>query len=81
MKEVKLMFYQVNPSEKNTGLKFVLWRLTSAGVEPVDDWGFAEWEGKSWGTIEVPEGYTAQVYAWANCPNPEVITLDRRIIG
>jgi hypothetical protein len=80
MKKIELLFYKTNPSEKNTGLKHVLWEIVDESGNKTYDWGFCEWSGMAWGDIEVPEGYTAQVFAWANTVNPDLLTVEKRII-
>lgn len=80
MKIIELIFYTTNPSEKNTGLKHVLWEITDDAGKVTHDWGFGEWDGTAWGVIEVPEGYTAQVHSWANTTEPGLLVNERRII-
>ncbi len=72
MKQIAMLFYEVNPSPENTGLKYVLWEV-SDGKNITYDWGFADWDGKQWGAIETPEGYTAKVIWWANTANPDLL--------
>jgi hypothetical protein len=79
MKKIEMLFYAVNPSEKNTGLKFVLWEIND-GTNITHDWGFAEWDGNDWQPIEVPEGYTATVARWANTIDPAVLLKESRIV-
>lgn len=76
MKKVEMLFYPTVPSEKNAGLKFVLWEVTDAGGVVNYDWGFAEWDGLQWQSIEVPEGYEAKVKWWSNTLNPDVLVKD-----
>ncbi len=80
MRKIELVFYNVYPSEKNTGLKHVLWEITDKDGNVNYDWGFAEWDGLAWGNIEVPEGYTAQVYSWANTVDPVFVLVEKKII-
>ena len=79
MKEIVLMFYSVNPSEKNKGMKFVLWEVTDADNKVIYDWGLCEWDGKEWGKVDVPEGYTAKVVRWANSPHPDTLMASKII--
>lgn len=72
MKKLELLFYSVNPSEKNTGFKHVLIKVTD-GDQFNHDWGFAFWNGIAWDPIEAPEGVTADVVMWANTVDPEVL--------
>lgn len=83
MKEIKYTFYTVNPSQKNVGLKHVLWKITDDKNVSTYDWGFAEWLGNNWNAIEVPEGFIATVSHWANIADPvtllgfsKIITMD-----
>lgn len=82
MKKIEMVFYKTKPSEKNTGLKYVLWEIQVPGHKPdsceveysiTHDWGFASWDGKEWEAIDVPNGYTAEVIWWANTVNPELL--------
>lgn len=69
-KEIKLTYYNSDPSETNTGMKHVLWEITDSEQVTRYDWGFADWLGKEWDIIEVPEGFTAKVAWWANPLDP-----------
>lgn len=73
MKKIEMLFYKTNPSEKNTGLKFVLFEVTAPDNSIVHDWGFAYWNETHWDEIETPEGYAAKVAYWANTLNPDVL--------
>lgn len=72
MKKIEMVFYKTSPSEKNTGLKYVLWEIND-GTAITHDWGFANWNGSDWDGIETPNGYTAEVIWWANTVNPELL--------
>lgn len=73
MKKIEMPFYKTMPSEKNAGMKMVLWEVTTNEGKNVHDWGFCEWDGTAWGDIEMPEGYSAIVVWWANTVNPELL--------
>jgi len=73
MKKIELLFYKTTPSEKNKGLKHVLWEVTGPDNIVTYDWGFAQWDGQAWEPIEVPAGFTAQIHSWANCVNPDLL--------
>lgn len=77
MKEVTLMFYKTIPSEENIGLKNVLWEISDTEGNLTHDWGFGNWDGKEWGAIPTPEGYTAKVAYWANTVDPELILKEK----
>ena len=77
MKKIELLFYSVNPSPTNIGLKHVLWAITDAVGVVTHDWGFAEWGGANWGAIDVPEGYTATVAWWGNTVDPELLVKEK----
>jgi len=79
MKKLELLFYSVNPSEKNTGFKHVLIKVTD-GEQSKHDWGFAYWNGIDWDPIETPEGVTAEVVMWANTLDPAVVLEESKII-
>lgn len=68
-----MIFYKVNPSPENMGLKFVLWEVADVAGTYTHDWGFAEWLGQEWQSIETPEGYTATVIRWANTIDPQTL--------
>ena len=73
-KKIEMVFYKTNPSEKNTGLKYVLFEITTDESQVVHDWGFAYWGGKEWDAIPRPEGIkSADVIWWANTVNPELL--------
>ena len=80
MKKVELMFYRTKPSEKNAGLKHVLWEITDKDGTVTHDWGFGFFNGESWESLEVPEGYSAKVHSWANTTNPASLVNENRII-
>jgi len=73
MKKLEMLFYPVNPSEKNTGLKFVLFEITTDTSEIIYDWGFCNWNGLSWDPVETPENFTCVVKWWSNTLNPDVL--------
>ena len=73
MKEVRLMFYAVNPSPENVGLKHVLFEIVDGEGQAAHDWGFAYWAGAEWEEVEVPKDFTCKVIRWANTVNPEVL--------
>ena len=73
MKKIEMLFYKTNPAEDNTGFKYVLWAITDSEGNINHDWGFADWLGKEWDVMEVPEGYEAKVEYWANTINPELL--------
>lgn len=72
MKKIEMVFYKTSPSEKNTGLKYVLWEIND-GTAITHDWGFAFWDGKIWEPMQVPDGWQANVAYWANTVNPELL--------
>lgn len=72
-RKIEMIFYHVNPSPENTGLKFVLWKVTDDKGKSVFDWGFAEWLGDTWGIMHMPEGYACEVERWANTIDPVVL--------
>lgn len=80
MKKIELLFYKVNPSAKNTGLKHVLFEVTTDEAEVKHDWGFAYWDGSAWEEIEMPEGFEAKVHSWANTVDPELLLKDKSLI-
>lgn len=81
MKKVELVYYSANPSKNNTGFKHVLFEITDPSGVVTHDWGFADWMGEEWGTVEVPEGYTSKVVYWAYTLNPELLLKeDSKII-
>ena len=80
MKKVELLFYKTLPSEKNAGLKHVLWAITDKDGIVTHDWGFGFFTGESWEPLETPPGYTAEVVYWASTVNPDILLNDRRII-
>lgn len=73
MKKLEFLFYPTNPSEKNAGLKFVLFEVTTNEGTVLHDWGFAEWNGLEWLAVEAPEGYSVKVKWWANTLNPDLL--------
>lgn len=73
MKKIEMLFYPTLPSAENTGMKYVLFEITTDKAEIVHDWGFMEWNGEAWGNIEMPEGYSAVVKWWANTISPEIL--------
>ncbi len=68
-----MLFYATNPSEKNTGFKFVLFEITTDESQVIHDWGFAEWLGTEWGEVPTPEGFECKVIRWANTIDPEIL--------
>ena len=73
MKKIEMLFYPVNPSEKNTGLKFVLFEILTNESEIIHDWGFANWNGLDWDPVDAPEGFTIKVKWWANTVEPDLL--------
>lgn len=71
-----MLFYPVNPSEKNTGLKFVLFEVVTNESEIIHDWGFAMWNGLDWDPVEAPEGFVTTVKWWSNTLNPDVLVKE-----
>lgn len=80
MKEIKFVFYKVNPSSTNIGFKFVLYAIADAEGNITYDWGFANWNGLAWDELEVPEGYQVKVERWANTVDPELLLKEKNII-
>lgn len=91
MKKVEMLFYSINPSVENTGLKFVLFEVVIPSNDSpttdqstgtiIHDWGFADWLGTEWDKVEAPEGFTTTVKWWANTLEPDVLLKDKpRII-
>lgn len=75
-----MIFYKTTPSELNTGLKFVLWEVS--GPDGVNhDWGFCEWLGMEWDSINVPDGFSVKVFAWANTIDPAILLNESKIIS
>jgi hypothetical protein len=74
MTQITLTYYRTAPPEKATGVKHVLWEITTDKGAKVYDWGFSEWNGSEWSAVDVPEGYTATVFAWAHTVNPSYVT-------
>ncbi len=70
MKEIRLMFYQTNPSPDNIGLKQVLYEVTDKG-KVIHDFGYSFWDGKEWELPNVPKGMKLSVHSWANNPDPK----------
>lgn len=79
MKKIELLFYKTNPSEKNQGLKHVLWEVTDPEGGKAHDWGFCEWNGFDWNMsgVEPPEGFTARVAFWANPVDPILLLKEQ----
>lgn len=77
MKKVEMLFYPVNPSDTNIGLKFVLFEVTDAASVITYDWGFAMWNGLSWEPLEVPAGYECKVKWWSNTLHPDVLVKEK----
>jgi len=77
MQKIEMLFYSINPSEINAGLKFVLFEINTPESQLVYDWGFADWDGKQWGNIDTPEGFTCKVVRWANTVDPELLTKEK----
>jgi len=73
MKKIEMLFYSTNPSEKNIGLKFVLFEITTNESQVIHDWGFAEWLGSEWGEVPTPEGFECKVVRWANTVDPQIL--------
>ncbi len=73
-----MLFYKTLPSEKNAGLKFVLFEVTDAEGGIVNDWGFCEWDGLDWNLagIETPNDFTVKVIRWANTIDPQILLKD-----
>lgn len=80
MQKIEMLFYSTNPSETNTGLKFVLFEITTDESQVIHDWGFADWDGKEWGSIDTPEGFTCKVVRWANTVDPDLLMKEKKII-
>jgi len=76
MKKVELLFYRTNPSEKNQGMKYVLFQITDAEGGNTYDWGFALWDGLQWDMPEPPPDFTLQVHSWSNNVDPAIILTD-----
>lgn len=81
--KIEMLFYKTAPSPENTGMKFVLWEITTTEADEVVrkyDWGFGYWNGLEFEAIEVPEGYSARVMRWANTVDPSIILNESKII-
>lgn len=72
-----MLFYPVNPSEKNTGMKFVLFEIVTDEAVIIHDWGFANWNGAGWDAVEAPEGFVTTVKWWSNTLNPDVLLKEK----
>jgi len=82
MKKIEMFFYKTDPSEKNTGLKFVLWEVTDDKGTVTHDWGFADWLGTEWDILHVPDGYAIKVVYWANTIDPYILLEEKpRIVS
>lgn len=80
MKKLNLVFYQTNPSLKNTGMKIVLFEIeTEAGI--IHDYGMCDWIGDKWDEVPMLQGHVFRVYCWANWPDPKNLTESKVIIG
>lgn len=77
MKKIELIFYPTAPSEKNTGLKHVLFEIITNESEIIHDWGFAEWLGDKWGEVPTPEGFACKVVFWANTVDPDLLLKEK----
>lgn len=77
MKKIEMLFYKTLPSEKNAGLKYVLWEVTYADSQIKHDWGFCEWTGTDWIGVDTPEGVEAKVIFWANTVSPELLLKEQ----
>ena len=75
-----MLFYKTTPSEKNIGMKFVLFEVVTDESVVIHDWGFAQWTGKEWVEVDKPEGFTCTVIRWANTVNPDVLLKEGKII-
>lgn len=73
MKKIEMVFYSTDPSKTNTGLKYVLFEVTTNESEVKHDWGFCYWTGTEWEPLPMPEGYKCVVIWWANTGNPELL--------
>lgn len=73
MKKLELLFYPTLPSETNTGMKFVLFKIITDTNEIMHDWGFCEWTGDSWGDVPTPENFSCLVVWWSNTLDPAVL--------
>lgn len=71
-----MLFYKTNPIESNTGFKYVLFEVTDSENKVIYDWGFADWKGKEWDSLPVPEGFSAKIAYWANTSNPDELIKD-----
>lgn len=80
-KFITLEFNDKNPTNKDSGFKFVLYEVTtSEPVQVKNDWGFAYWNGKSWDPLELPEGWTSKILWWAHTPDPGPLLKKNRKI-
>jgi len=78
-KKLTLTFRDTDP--KTEGLKFVLFAVTDADNLVTHDWGFANWNGKGFDGVEVPEGYKCEVVWWADNADPvELLAEESKII-
>lgn len=77
MKKLEMLFYPTLPSEKNTGMKFVLFKITTDHGEILHDWGFCEWLGKGWGDVPTPENFSCEVVWWSNTLSPDVLIKEK----
>lgn len=80
MKKIEMLFYKTDPSAKNKGFKYVLWAIADIEGNITHDWGFADWNGEAWDPMEVPEGYEAKVFYWANTVDPKLLLEEKRIV-
>ena len=77
MKKIEMLFYKTVPSEKNAGLKYVLWEVTDPAGGIAHDWGFCEWDGLDWIGVDTPEGFNAKVVYWANTIDPQILLKEQ----
>lgn len=77
MKKLEVLFYPTHPSATNTGMKFVLFKITTDNGEVLHDWGFADWTGDRWDDVPTPENFTCEVVWWSNTLSPDVLVKEK----
>jgi hypothetical protein len=80
MTKIEMLFYKTDPSETNTGMKYVLFEVTTDESQIIHEWGFADWLGKEWGEVPAPEGFSTKVVRWANTGDPALLLEEKRIV-
>jgi len=72
-KKLNWQFSDKQPKKDNTGMKFVLLQVTTDQNEIINEWGFCDWEGDTWGPVPAPDNFTYIVKWWANTVDPALL--------